>query len=497
MTFRMAPLALALALLACSKSTTSTDTAAGADTTTLAPGTDANGKCVADVGCKDAKTYCDRGTGLCLPAKGCKSNEDCEYQGSTTEDYCANGGCFCDPDRGGGVCRPRFARCAACTRDLECGDDGFIYLDYLAKCGTGAGGTKVCQAPGYSCDDRRCATEADCDPRGPKPVCDLRRGGICREPCVFEYQTGESQGCAPGQVCHVVPSLLQPGNPNFGGGRCELPCDTSGGYTCPAGTACVADGDPTLIASRPTRCRPAPPQCIRDQDCPGDAGSHSRGFCDQVTQTCQLGCRAESDCSAGFQCLAKQCVEKTCIEKGGATLACNWGQLCCGEDNSAECPVGVERGACYAPTSPPWCEVCSSAPLTPADNRPQPSVCATFTDGRGQQRSQAWHSCEKSLSAHCPRSWGCKPFIQFCSVDADCGVSGQCVEVQMQMADQSTWKFKGCGCASGKVCPSPSICGVDKDGNSTGLCEANWCNNLATVVPADPSKPGAMVCDPP
>lgn len=521
--------------IACSSSSGSSD----AGTETPDSGTNVpdagDGKCHGDEGCP-ANEYCDLASGACLPAKPCSSNDDCEYQATDTEDYCAYGGCFCDPTRNNGSCRPRVGLCKPCTRDLECGNDSGIYLNYTATCATDPSGAKVCLPlkttgcpAGYvagstgtclpgggACGSAApCTKDDDCDPRGEKPICDVRRG-FCVAPCAFDYQKGSSDSCPPGQACHVDPRLLTANNPNFGGGKCGDPCDAATDpYVCGPGTSCEVDGDPAIGANKSKRCRPPLPKCVRDADCPPDPIGHSKGFCDKGSLTCQPGCRRETDCDAGFKCLQGLCTEKTCIESGGATLECPAnpshpaGQFCCGETGSpSPCPTGVSVGQCYDPPNPPWCGSCQFS----ADQlqsfgglpRPQPSRCVPTTIA-GAVHNLQWHACDKNERAQCPSTKGCKQMFQFCTDDSECGgQQGSCAEITTGVVadgQQIEVKANGCTCDqnAGTGCPAPSKCGCtcpggpngtckdpsqckDQNGNPlsgpmyNGVCVANWCD---------------------
>jgi hypothetical protein len=513
--------ALLLSTSACTSSsgggtdggTTATD--GGSDTTDGggADGGISDGKCRKDEDCKVAE-YCQVSTGVCLNAKGCTTSQDCDTEDET--DYCAYGKCFCDPDRAGGRCRPRFSICSACTRDVECGggsdEDNYLYekWGYSATCVADGAGVKSCLPtrntrcpPGYivtttspdSCQpaggscaaNAPCTSDAECDPMGSRPICNTDRG-FCIPACTFAYQAGESRGCPSGQVCHVDPRLLTANNPNFGGGRCGAPCDSGATpYECAAAngiqTACVPDGDP-LTSSRPLRCRPASPACVWDQDCPRSDDAHSKGYCDTATLTCQNSCRPEredelgltSDCIQGYKCLNGACVQKTCIEGGGAILACSRGQFCCGEADSPSCPPGVNRGACYDPPNPPWCGECEETATTPdgSSTRPQYSKCVRLTDGNDIELGRTqWHACEKSTRSHCPSNWGCNQNIQFCSTDGECGGgTDSCATITIGQTQTGPVNAKGCTCSkdTGVGCPAPSTCGCTCPGPN-GTCK--------------------------
>lgn len=454
--------------------------------------------CRADTECATSE-YCrivPGQPGECLPAKTCRDDADCDYQPSfDNEDYCAYGSCYCDTDRGGGTCRPRVARCKPCERDIECGSDRFIYQDYVGgcyeyqgesvclpnrdegPCGPGyvrAAGESYCVPGGGSCDAAAaCTRDTDCDPMSDKPVCDESRG-FCVAACVFDYSSGTSPTCPGGQVCHVDPRLLTAQNPNFGGGECGPPCGGEGGRACGATLACEADGDPLLVQNRPERCRPPAPKCVRNEDCPQVADSFSHGYCDPGTLSCSDGCRRNSDCFSGYACEAGRCSLMQCAENGGAIFACQRGDFCCGEvDSPTPCSTDLRANGCYAAPPDVWCGDCNGQVPTPGGApRPQPSKCVTITNRpQGGSQNVAFHACDPEKAAMCPDRWLCKPFIQFCNSDADCGSGGKCGDIQVG----GIGNMKSCLCADGATCPGTSTCKQDDDGNNT-YCEAYWCD---------------------
>jgi hypothetical protein len=435
--------------------------------------------------------YCAVSTGECLPAKPCMPTQpdptgsaSCEYPGT---DYCGLDNCYCDTNRG--VCLPRIAPCQPCTSDTQCGSDPGLYPDYTAKCvalaAAGGANQKVCVPvfrgtcpPGYVIDTTgmycvpaggscgaagACTSDADCDPMSQNPECDSARG-ICIAACTFDYTDGTSS-CPPGQICHVDPRLLTPTtNPNFGGGVCGGPCNQSGGYTCPTGTMCVTDGA-SFLTNPPSRCRPPPPECIRDQDCPPSSANHSLGYCDFTSLMCQTGCETNSNCESGYNCTSGACTQETCVQAGGALLACGFQQFCCGETGGPPCPSGTAQGTCYDAPDPPWCGTCTAGQsvATPTGStRPQPSQC---------QMGKIWDSCDPSIPAQCPNGWGCHDGLMFCNMDTDCGSGGKC-----EMLDTQYGQTMGCTCSNGNTCPSPlSTCQTGGDGG-TPVCTAKWCD---------------------
>lgn len=464
-----------------------------------------DGSVAADAGDTDAgpspstctpDQYFDVATTTCLPAKHCTPDPNIDPTGERScefgnNDYCAFGACYCAKDQAGGVCLPRIAPCAACTTDVECGNSS-DYTDYRAVCAglAGAAGvdSKVCVPkyegscpPGYlqgtvsgtfqyclpaggACGAAGpCTSDNDCDATSNSPLCDKSQG-VCVGACTYKYSDATSD-CPPNQVCNVDPRLLTPPtNPNFGKGRCGFPCDqASGGFVCLPGTECIPDGD-SHTSTRPVRCRPAPPECIRNSDCPTDPAGHSYGYCNLSTLTCSTGCLIDDNCTGAYHCVAGLCSQKTCLDEGGANLACLYGQFCCGETGGPPCPTGVMPGECYDAANPPWCGDCTAGQTvaTPSGSaRPQPSRCAL---------DKMWHSCDPALPAQCPRSEICTNGPMFCAVDGDCGSGGKCVDIQAYGK-----MGKACSCQMGATCPSLATCQMDDMGMPT-VCVAKWCD---------------------
>jgi hypothetical protein len=454
-----------------------------------------DGKCTSSATCA-ANLYCNVASGECLPAKGCTDDLAC-LPAPGDEDYCIYGRCYCDLERNGGTCLPRIGRCEPCTKDAECGQDRFAYDNYVARCATYNGArvclplkasgcgrgylpsqtTEFCEPGGGSCENAQlCSGDADCDETSRRPVCGT--GGFCVPACNFDYSTGQSS-CPGGQVCHVDPRLMTPGNRNFGGGKCGPPCDSGEApYACPAGYACEADGDPLLVNVRPTRCRPPLPRCVRSPDCPAVPADNSLGWCDPATLECRSGCRDARDCVSGFKCVSNQCTQETCIEQRGANYACGRGEYCCGESGSvAPCATGVAEGSCYAPPRPLWCGGCTGTIATPSGNRPLPSACIPVEKGDGTKTTLSFHSCDTTNPASCPRVMTCKPSVVPCVSDADCGgAANSCADVEIpgpNEGDPPALRFKGCSCQGGGACPAGATCDAQ-----SGACLAPYCTNF-------------------
>lgn len=465
--------------------------------------------CSTDLSCEPGE-YCDRASGDCRPAKACQTNDDCDWQEDpSVSDYCVDGACFCDTDWNDGSCRPRLARCEPCTRDVECGDDPFVHTDYVAGCvefdgekvclpkkpKCGGGGyvpdtaSAFCRPVGGSCSGLQpCTVDADCDPMSERPVCN-QLNGTCEAACEFDYATGHSN-CGPDQVCHVDARLLSGTNPNFGAGKCGRHCDLpTNPFICAPGTKCVEDGDPMFIFDLPNRCRPELPSCVRDADCPEVPEDFSTGWCDRGTLTCKGGCQVDSHCSTAFRCVDGACVERTCIERGGANLACDIGQFCCGEENSVSCPTGQAAGKCYDAPSPPWCGTCDGnnkqSAITPAGvARPQSSVCLPTKNPRDENapaQPMQWHACDPLGGQMCPRAHECMGYLQFCDTDADCGGVAKCNDVGSGYGDHKACVFENPCDEANDSCPAPSSCYNQKDENgetTLSYCRAHWCSPL-------------------
>ncbi len=471
-----------------------TDAALPTDAGRIDAGSPDAGTCASNADC-NAIQYCNLLVGQCLPAKNCVVAANTDPEGELSceageRDYCAHGGCYCDVNRGGGVCLPRLLPCASCSSDLQCGADQNFYgsTSYTAACAA-LGTSKFCLPlaatgcpPGYkqgttpttqkyclpnsgTCGTAgSCAQDTDCDPASAFPICDTA-SGKCVAACTFDYETGTSS-CPAGQVCHADPALLVlPGNPNFGRGHCGPPCDVDGGYVCPTGTpavpwGCVPDGSDTAPA-KVDRCRPEPPSCLRNADCPANPTYHVQGVCLLETQGCTVDCASSADCDPSYYCAGDKCTDQGCADAGGTNVACGLSQFCCGETGAPSCPQNVSQGDCFTALDPPWCGTCLAGQTvtTPAGAaRPRPSVCAL-----GFQ----WNSCDPTVAGQCPHGWGCEPGPFFCTSDSDCGTGGSCGIVT------TPWgTVQGCLCTPGKTCPTGSSCGIPTQSTA---CSANWC----------------------
>ncbi len=394
--------------------------------------------CTSDSTCGTAR-YCEQATGVCRDAKPCPQGQgNCDFGGS---DYCGTGQCFCDTDS---ACKPIHRACAPCARSLECGTDRLAY-DHPADClpgdaGPGDAGLCIprkdngcpvgynfptdggiyCVPAGGKCGaPGACTSSAGCDPHGALPECDTAHG-VCASACSFDLKTGESS-CATGLVCHVDPRLLAlaPQESNWAKGRCGPPCAASS--DCDGGLSCRGEG----VEHSVERCTIAA-GCLGDVECPDSPGTHSLGYCDLQSRACKTDCRTTGDCHAGYLCASGSCVAETCLQAGGASLGCEYGQFCCGEQGGpASCAAGVDAGACYGAPKATWCDACSAdadcrtaaLPNQPADAG-APNVC--LDPGSGAKL--CWIGCDPhGPAAQCPRSWQCQAITVGCKQSSDCG----------------------------------------------------------------------------
>jgi hypothetical protein len=262
-----------------------------------------------------------------------------------------------------------------------------------------------------------CSTDAQCDPHSATPICNPQLG-LCVGACTFDLKTGESPGCPAGQVCHLIPTLaaLPPQDPNYGKGRCGDPCTAA--TACGSGLVCRSEG----VDHPVQRCGLPPPECMGNVECPNSPATNSWGYCDESTHACKTDCRTNTDCHPGFLCSGNACVAQTCLQAGGATMACDYGQFCCGETESpAPCPSGIDGGACYDKPAGTWCGTCSKDDDCNTASYPKragnKNMCLKDASGN----SYCALGCDVGHPAECPRSWQCQNIFVGCSKDGDCG----------------------------------------------------------------------------
>jgi hypothetical protein len=449
------------------------------------------------------RTDVDCGGGrICLPSGTCVQPLRCDPGegpvNCTGQGYCQgrdldNPTCVCLPDPlapESGTCRLRLDNCAGCGESVECGNTSAWTLprDCMAfqgvpVCLTRAPGPGRACPPGYlrsapdtfpggaiycvpqsgSCAQGACQNDDQC-PMG--QVCDAERG-LCIESCEYDFQLEASQRCPNGKVCHAVERYLRPGTPPqfLARGRCGRPCDQAQDPEafCRAYAPvdrCVSEG-PTLreplasFAAPESRCRPPPPACVSDHECP--ASSPYVGYCDVATLSCVRDrCREDGDCAPGNECVAatRTCQPRGCIREGGAHTACGVMELCCGEPlpmshgdaYTRPCPEGVEPGACH-PAPPIWCAPC------------QGHADCNFPDDPGRAG----------------RNWCDGTCLFSCLDTADCPNGFRCLAAGQVACDPA---------AGGAPCLKPESCQKSGENPQTG-------EKLYSCACADAAQPGS------
>ena len=375
-------------------------------------------KCVQDDDCAqfDQGLRCEERTGRCIAARGCNNDTNCPPPGFDPDDYCnvTGVGCRCvtETNETGfpGVCRRRLNVCSECTDDSQCGNgptfdpngrclalqgdtsaalpDGGVRkycfntpAGTQCPCGMVLSGEGLCIPQNRSCEAVGCDIDKDC-PSG--TVCDSA-ACLCEPRCVWNFdpsvQALNPPGCSPDQTCWVDKASLDPLSVYWGAGRCEPPCESDEQCQTLMGgdQRYVCKGEKVAGGESGKRCRPA--GCMDDWECPEPVpGALELGYCDRNTFSCKNDCRTGTDpvtgqpfddCITGYKCApgaggVNRCVQQTCVELGGARVACNAGQYCCGEDKDSDgladpCPTsGIETNLCYDAPRPPFCTTCQS-----------------------------------------------------------------------------------------------------------------------------------------
>lgn len=376
-------------------------------------------KCVQDDDCSAiiSGSRCNEATGKCTKdVHGCNVDTDCNSF-VEFDDYCFNGGiqcrCVIEPNDAGpgmfnGVCHRRNRPCTECTTNAQCGEapqfmpqgacmtvpgdtSGLKYCLYQhvgpCPCGYFDNGNGYC-APGQgrTCANPGCAADKDC-PGG--SVCNRSRCA-CEPRCRWDFATKQvaAPGCPPGQTCWVDNENLDPNSIYYGSGRCRPPCQSD--MDCEFNQTTNPNGGTKLKCAgeqlaggglSDKRCR-ANGECMDNLECPVQPDTSIYfGYCDRGSFQCKLDCRTGNDpvtqkpyndCRSPYGCKetspgVRECILRTCVEQGGASIACNTGEYCCGEDKNGDdagdpCPPASERdqAGCYKAQSPPFCTSCQS-----------------------------------------------------------------------------------------------------------------------------------------
>ncbi len=444
-------------------------------------------RCAPDGGCTLPATPCDPGQG----SSNCANSSYCWTDGINTTNNC-----YCHPlADGGGACYVQEPSCAPCTSSIDCGPNGQVDspglcepigpsgsyclpLDQTGSCPQGflpgfVDGGDVCVPSCGKCPCSACTSDSDC-PDPAAGVCGSN--GVCKPPC-------QSAGdCPAGEVCNVLGKYLDPSlGTLYAAGKCGPGCNQDGDcakYQDGAAVPLVCDADAGSL------CRPA--GCLHDTDCVAAAAPDGSvtGWCDIwgqnqcVGDACRLGLSPVTgavfdDCIGGYACALPDggspgpldagapglgaCFLIPCNEvTGGAHVACNAGQLCCGEGDGGSACGGAAVGACYPEPVPPWCQPCNpqnGSYFSPDcagvnDGFPGAVACTTAPSAKG---NAAWcgPACTPSEPWTCPAGWDCQRQPYFASDCTTCD-AGACLDAGQD--SQGTPLFQ-CGCTSSADCP--------------------------------------------
>lgn len=521
-------------------------------------------KCKQDDDCSAIKsgTRCDEPTGACITdVHGCGTDTDCNNF-VEFDDYCYQFGiqcrCVIEPNDAGlnGVCHRRNRSCSECTTDVECGSAQYfepigackpLQGDSSGKkyclfqhtggpcaCGYTDNGTGFCApATGFTCENPGCVADKDC-PSG--SVCNTQKC-TCEPRCRWDFADKKiaAPGCAPNQECWVDNENLDPTSIYYGAGRCKPACndDTECNVqspTNPHGGAKLKCAAEQLVGGGLSgkRCR-ANGDCMDDLECPEQPeSSNYYGYCDRGAFQCKTDCRVGNDpvtqkpyddCRSPYGCAVEGtmnvCKLKTCLEQGGASIACNSGEYCCGDDKNGDnvadpCPPASDRdpAGCYKAQSPPFCVKCESnddckslqvpswqnncppgvispscSPLpvncygfTNPNTMEQIGVCApaTYNDptrdmfGRGRDTK----GCPATFSAVYSRIRFTQDGDDYCNTDTDCNQGGNDAG---RCATDNTIALRDGGHPRACICDVGSTqlqCPVSPDGGVFSFCKA-------------------------
>jgi hypothetical protein len=319
--------------------------------------------------------------GQCEPAMPiCASDADCDLCSA-----CLDGLCIALP------------KAPDCVQDSDCGLDEYCItypgaecrnrcasqtcwvVDCLGDCEPvvnpcGAGQTCVEPIPGCCgmCQEAACATDSDCGP------CAICLDGLCMG--LGDISCQSDGDCFNGETCVIDP---------------ENPCAN---HCAPAGEPCTVDYDcaPCQACVAGVCVTPAPTGCLIDADCdegevcvqglPGDCQNH----CEPTL----VPCATDSDCGACQVCVAGQC-------EGMGVLLCNT-HADCGADEYCHEVLGEPCKNACEPLPEGACR--DHEDCEPGEG------CVMLPDGSGL--------------GDC--------FDTSCTLDADCGACGVCVNGQCQ-----------------------------------------------------------------
>ncbi|MSP59004.1 MAG: hypothetical protein EXR72_01465 [Myxococcales bacterium] len=430
----------------------------------------------------------------CAGPADCPKGSACDPKSAVCSQACAgallcNGGC-CDGAtcRGGnenGACGTNGGVCAPCGGATPTCAGGACTASCVAG---GVGQPGVC-AKGFCCSaqnqcaavgDGACAVAGgacvDCAKSGDGPVCLI--AGACG--CL------KAADCPPGRACAsgVCTTACDANTPCSGGccdaankkcvaGTAQAAC-ALGALACgscansPAGTACLAVGNPGANACG----------CKSAADCPPNTA------CDPITFTCGAKCDGGRPCNSGC-CSAAQngtCAKgldpasKACGNNGGVCVDCT------GNANGHLCVASGSGGACGCSKFPDDCPVSSTGCANKvcnnqcdANNKCLFGCCAGGTCANGTAAGvcflvgmAACFDCTSAASGHLCRPSGNGGNSCGCDKAGDCPVGLSC-NAATHACEAKCGPNQPCngGCCAGGACVpgnAASACG------SAGLC---------------------------
>lgn len=258
--------------------------------------------CTSNQECADSATYCETGSGQCVPAGRCTSDIQCEL------------GQVCETTRG--TCQP------GCRRDGDCAGTSCRCGDVPCTC-TGNTPEELARCTIGTCDQNFCSNENFCRYG---ELCGIPEdAGVTRNQCLSDYDFDRRPYCARCTSGGGVDTCGR--GPNFcitdtrtASTYCGADC--SAGQQCPRGYGCR---DIRVVFTRW--------QCNANQACPGDPS---------------LPCSADRDCQRGGTCVKPpgqmngSCAGQ-CILREGASFgfcSCQVNEDCAAESCSmGECTI--------------------------------------------------------------------------------------------------------------------------------------------------------------
>jgi hypothetical protein len=447
--------ALALALLACSSSSTPVPDAGAPDTCSSDAECSTGFKCdreqrrcvcTGDAACPGG--FCNAFTGQCVASvPGCTSDSAC------------GSGQFCDSSVR--TCKPLTALCGTCKTDAQCGANSrcAAHPSYpsqgtfcVPKCATtDAGG--------------QCANGLKCLPRDATPNAEqlcYPASGAC----------GVSNACTPDsrKPCNAD------GDCNDTGQVCDatLKWCVAKVRACPAGDACdpqqlicvpacTSDNDCLTIIEHKPGYKCVANACILQALCNSDADCSNGSNCQQNadgSKTCVAGCVQNGDCPLGQSCSKTDPNHPKCVQGCTVDSDCPLNNICSGGSCSA---TSNGRQACQDTQVCPIAsrcdkstESCIAGDLTTNNTTglcvPSSSVCINQCTASGCPPNDCTRSCFQFSLGACP---GGQTTCDQKWPGTKCTSLGQC-QVMMHLqgctpGDGTTCQWKGFSCYAASI----------------------------------------------